>query len=310
MDILHWKSKKQKFPLLFKMYCEDIKTILQEDSTLYDEDWFLREFNDRFDKITIFFQEHLEKNGEENTVTLLVNFLRKIKKLLGINIFYNLTPNISYKDYIQKSLWEQLLNNIFNNQIYIYKDCLIKKEFIQWGSCHHRNIFFKNFCDIIKIPNLKTTIIQKPNWHSFLKLEYWATTYLSDIIQGYPIMDNKQIIKFGDINHFNSLDIENSDLFDFEDIDHFIHHFKNKTYTKIHLEINRIKLLIDRHDLYFQINEKEVKYNNTYTKIPNTVHSQEEIFQLLIPNRKYLIPHLAHKINFDVLKAIVCKKEA
>lgn len=304
------KNKEPKFPLLFKRYCEDIKIVLQEDPALYNEEWFLDEFNERFSKIEIFFQEYLNKNKEEKTVHLLIKFLRNIKKLLWIKVFYNLTPNITYEDYIQKELGEQLLNNIFNNNLYIYKDCLIKKDFIRGGSCHHRSLLLKKFCDKIEIPNLKTSIIQKPQWHSFFKIEYWNEFYFSDITQWYNIMNYNQVNKYWDINHFSALDIENSDLFEFEDIRNFLHHLKRKSYDEIHIEVNRLKLIIDQNRLYFQVNDKSVKYNNAfYGKLPNTVDSQEEIFSLLLPNRKYLIPHIANKINPEILKSIVCESK-
>lgn len=302
------KRKEPKFPLLFQRYCKDIKDVLNDNPALYDEEGFLDEFNERFSKISDFFRSYVTKKWEEQSFYLLIKFLRNLQGMLWVRLVYNYTPSISYEDYAKKELWEQLLNNVFNNQIYIYKDCLIKKNFIKWGSCHHRSIFIKKFCNNLGIHKLKTTIIQKPWGHSFIRLAYWNSMYLSDITQWKDIMDYAKIMRSWDSNHFATLDIENSDLFEIDTIEHFLHHLKNKTYNEINIEINRLKLHIDKYNLFFKINSKQTAYENIwYTKVPIDINTQEEIFKILLPHRKYLIPYLAQKINLNILKSLVCE---
>jgi len=80
-----------------------------------DDQDFLRIMNVQVEK----FIKEVEKLKElhkdsEKILTIVLDFIENIFNNFDVKKFYNLTPNITYDEYANKQIGEQIINNVFD----------------------------------------------------------------------------------------------------------------------------------------------------------------------------------------------------
>jgi len=204
----------------------------------------------------------------EKTVEIILDFIQNIFNNFDVKKFYNLTPNISYKEYLEKPIWEQILNNIFDWKLWNKNLNFIEKEYVKWWNCHHWSILIKKIFDSIKIPWVDCQIRRFPQWHSFIMLFYKENFWVFDIIEKdisswLKELNSKWWFKnYEIINKINYDD--NSSIMDFSDLDRFAK-YTDKEHTKwVRLQIDRIKAEVNWDVLMLEITKDNWRQKNKY----------------------------------------------
>lgn len=162
----------------------------------------------------------------------IYNFLNKTFKDIEVKKLYNNIPNIDFKKYADKDLWNQFINNIYGKERKIFY-----KNEIQWGSCHHWTIFFKKLFEKLeeKWFDIKSRIITYtlPWWHSavilnFLWEKYFADLYWTEELYLAKKIDKMVINTFTGLNKVAGMDVCSNFSFNKEkDKDRWINYYKD-----------------------------------------------------------------------------------
>lgn len=244
------------------------KTLLKLFDDVEDQD-FLRIINTQVEKLI----KEVEKIKEihkdpEKVLMIVLDFIENIFKNFDVKKFYNLTPNISYWEYVEKPLWEQIINNIFDWKLSDKTTNFIEKDYIKWGNCHHRSILIKKIFDSIKIPWVECQIRRFPKWHSLAVFMYKHKYWFLDMIEEWRVLDLKEISSKW---WFKNYEIANkiwydewSSIMDFDKIESFARNADQEKPTGVRLQIDRIKAEIEWNVLKIEITKDKWKRKKHY----------------------------------------------
>ncbi len=256
-----YHGKKYYEPIASTM--EKIKRTLQQHEE-YSGKELVAKINNRTEQLLRYFSElkNIHHNNTDVLLPIVLDFIQDLYKNFGITYFYNLSPDVSYEEYDSYPIGQQILNNTFDGHLYIHKHCLIKEDYIMWGSCHHWALIIKKIFDTIELPGVECVINkQYPKWHAFVTILYKSRTWVIDHLpQTKDLMDNKlyvmdekQTMFYGTIEHNQSLDEEPQDLVQFIDRDTYKKKILNKlSYDSIKLKIPAIELEISKYMVIYK----------------------------------------------------------
>lgn len=257
------------------------KTILKLFDDFEDED-FLKVINKLTDQL-IKDVDKLKNIHQDpaKILDLVLDFIEDIFQTFDIKIFYNLTPNISYQEYAEKPIWEQVINNIFDGKLSNKNPNFIEKDFVKGWNCHHRSILIKKIFDTLKIKWVDCQIRRFQKGHSFLVFEYKNKFQILDIVENWKRLNLKQVnsIWWPKNNEIITkiMDEDSSSVMDFSNVGDFAKHTDRENTKWVRLQIDRIKaevfwdiLKIEiTKDQWRKIKNYEIKLNKntkTYNK--------------------------------------------
>ena len=221
------------------------KTILKLFDDIDDQD-FLRIMNVQVEK----FIKEVEKLKElhkdsEKILTIVLDFIENIFNNFDVKKFYNLTPNITYDEYANKQIGEQIINNVFDWKLSAKSINFIEKDYVKWWNCHHRSILIKKIFDTIKIKWVNCQIRRFPKWHSLTVFTYKNKYWFLDIIEEWKSLTLKEInsqwwFKNYEISNKVWYD-EGSSIMDFDKAEKFAKHTDRENTKWVRLQVDRIK---------------------------------------------------------------------
>lgn len=282
-----------------------IKMVLWLFNDLDDQD-FLRIMNSQVNKI-IWEVAKLQKIHEnpEKIIEMVLKFIENIFKNFDVKLFYNLTPNISYKEYAKKGVGEQIINNIFDGKLSNKnpdKDPnkvqnFIEKEYIKWWNCHHWSILVKKIFDILKIKGLDCQIRRFQQGHSFVMMQYKNKMWMLDMIEYWRVLWLKELnaswsVKSSEIIT-KVMEPDNSSVLDFSSIGKFAEYTDKENTKGVRLQIDRIKAEIVWDTLKIEITKdkwrKVKKYEIKLNRITKTYNKKDFITKIMPRVQRALI---------------------
>lgn len=314
-----------------KYYEPIVSTIEKIKRTLsMHEDYAWKELvekiNNRTEQLLRFFWQLKVIHNNDTTILLpiVLDFIQDLYKTFGITYFYNLSPDVSYEEYDTYPTGQQILHTTFDNKLYIHKHCLIKEDYIMGWSCHHWALIIKKIFDTIDLPGVECVINKQfPKWHAFVTVLFQSRTWVIDLLpQTKDLMDKKmyvmnerQVMSYGTIEHNQSLDENPQDLVQFTDRDMYKKQVLNKlSYDSIKLKTPAIELELSKNLVIykyrdFERRERVVKLHVTLSKPIWEYTSKSELLQeLLSPLKpmgwKIILPLVSKKISEERLFSI------
>jgi len=315
-------------PVHGKKYYEPIATTIGKiKKTLQmHEDYSGKELvgkiNNRTEQLLRYFFElkEIHHNDTNKLLPIVLNFIQNIYKNFGVTYFYNRSPDISYEEYDAYPIGQQVLNNIFDGKVYIKRDCLIKEDYVMWGSCHHWTLLIKKIFETIDLPWV-TCIINKnlPNGHAFISIEYGSRTRVidplpqtQDLLEHHIyVMDEKQVMRFWTAEHNQALNPDMEAISQYEDRVPYRKNILNKLkHQSIKMKISTMELEIDRYNLVYKYRDFEKRQNVFRKKIilskPISEYSKSELLQELFDGIKPIwgrdiLPLVSKKISEEML---------
>lgn len=247
------------------------KTLLKLFDDVEDQD-FLRIINTQVEKLIKEVEKLKEIHKDSETILIIVlDFIENIFKNFDIKKFYNLTPNISYDEYANKPIWEQIINNIFDWKLSNKSVNFIEKDYIKWWNCHHRSILIKKIFDSIKIPWVECQIRRFPKWHSLAVFIYNYKYWFLDMIEEWRVLDLKEISSKWSFKNYEIANKvwydEGSSIMDFNTLESFSTHTDRENTKWIRLQIDRIKAEVDWDMLKIEITKDKWKKKNYEIKL-------------------------------------------
>lgn len=297
-DFEVYEGKKYLKPIAENI--KEIKDILSKYDKIKKKD-FLQQINIHSEKMIQYFSilKEIHKNDTKKLLDILIDFLNNFLQTFELKRFYNLTPSISYEDYANLPVWEQLLNNVFDGKIDITWPCLIKKKYIRWGNCHHRSIAIKKIFDSLNIEWVDCRIDKVPWWHSFAVIENWSRIYMLDITEYWKILDQKAMMKEWWINAYKVINPEQSDLMEFHDPHKFAKLADTVKYNSIRLQIDKIKLEVENWMINIEITKwSQVTKRKFKISLENDKKSytKKELLEKFFPWIEKVVPIVWEKI--------------
>lgn len=284
---------KYKWKNYLKSTVETIKvtkTLLKLFDNIEDQD-FLRIINTQVEKLLKEVEKLKELHEDpEKILNIVLDFIEDIFKNFDVKMFYNLTPNISYNEYADKQIWEQIINNLFDWKLSDKSPNFIEKDYVKWWNCHHRSILIKKIFDEIKIPWVACKIRRFPKSHSLLVFTYKDKYWFLDMIEEWRVLNLKEINKqwwFKNYEITNKvLYDEGSSIMDFDSIEKFSKNAENESNKWIRLQIDRIKAEVEWDILKIEITKDKWKKKryfeirlNKYTK----TYNKKEFITKIVP---------------------------
>ncbi len=306
-DFESYEGKKYLRPIAENM--KNIKDILSRYDKFKKKD-FLNQINSYSEKIIEDFSllKKIHHNDTQKLLEIIIDFLNTFLQTFALKRFYNLTPSISYQDYANLPVWEQILNNVFDGKINIVWHCLIKKKYIRWWNCHHRSIAIKNIFDKLNLEWVDCRIDKVPWWHSFVVIEHGSRVYMFDITEHWKVLDMKDMMKEWWINSHKVLDPAQSDLMEFKDSQKFAKLVDNAKHNTIRLQIDKIKLEVESNSISIEITKwnKTTKRNFRITldKDKNS-YTKKQLLEKFFPRINKTIPIIWKKIMKEHLMNVL-----
>ncbi len=267
------------------------KTILKLFDDIEDAD-FLRIINTQVDKFIKDVEKikEIHNNDPEKVLIIVLDFIENIFKNFDVKRFYNLTPNVSYDEYANKPIWEQIINNIFDGKLSDKNANFIEKDYVKWWNCHHRSILIKKIFDIVKIPWVDCQIRRFPKGHSLLSFELNNKYWFLDMVEDWKVMTLKDV---NSVWWFKNYEIANkvwydegSSVMDFASVEKFAKHTDKENTKWIRLQIDRIKAEVEWDMLKIEITKDKWKKKkhyeirlNKYTK----AYNKKEFINKIMP---------------------------
>lgn len=313
MDKFTDKPEKQEWKRYLKPIAEHINNIndLLSRYDKFTNENFLEQINLYTDNIIEDFSliKKIYKNDTTKTLPILIDFLDNLLKIFSLKRFYNLTPNISYEDYTNLPIGEQILNNVFDGNISATWPCLIKKKYVRGGNCYHWAIAIKNIFDklALKWVDCKINKIPEIEGHAFVVIESSSDIYMFDMVEYWKSLDAKEMMKVGNLNAHKVLDPYHSDLMEFNNVYKFAGNIDKNQYNSIKLQIDRIKVEIIDRKIAIEITKwnKVIKRTFNIMLEENNVYTKKELLEKMFPWISSIIPIVSNKIMKERLLNVI-----
>lgn len=287
----------------------NIKDLISRYDKIPNDD-FLQQINFYSEQMIEDFSllKKIHHNDTKKLLEIIIDFLNKFLETFELKRFYNLTPSISYQDYTNLPIWEQIINNVFDWKINIIWPCLIKKKYIRGWNCHHRSIAIKKIFDKINLEWVECHIDKVPWWHSFIVIEQGSRVYMLDMTEHWKVLWLKDMMIEWWINAHKVLNPEQSDLMEFKDSQKFAKLVDSAKHNTIKLQIDKIKLEVEHWMINIEITKwNKVTKRNFKISLDNDKNSytKKELLEKFFPRIEKIIPIVWKKIMKEHLMNVL-----